>query len=70
MRTPSGSEISFDETNETVALRTKTGASVVLKETTGELTLEATSKITLKAAEISIEAVAAVTVKGATIALN
>jgi uncharacterized protein involved in type VI secretion and phage assembly len=70
VRTPSGSEISFDETSGTVALRTKKGASVVLKEATGELTLEATSKITLKAAQISIEASAAVTVKGASIALN
>ena len=44
--------------------------SELLPRPFAELTLEATSKITLKAAEISIEALAAVTVKGASIALN
>jgi uncharacterized protein involved in type VI secretion and phage assembly len=70
VRTPSGSEITFDETNGVVELKTKTGASLRLEESSGELTLEATSKITLKAAEISIEASASVTVKGSSIALN
>jgi uncharacterized protein involved in type VI secretion and phage assembly len=70
VRTPSGSEIRFDETKGVVELKTKKGASVRLEEKTGDLTLEATSKITLKAAEISIEATASVTVKGSSIALN
>jgi uncharacterized protein involved in type VI secretion and phage assembly len=70
VRTPSGSEITFDETDGVVELKTKSGASVRLEENTGELILEATSKITLKAAEISIEASASVTVKGSSIALN
>jgi uncharacterized protein involved in type VI secretion and phage assembly len=70
LRTPKGSEISFDETEEVVAVTTATGASVRLEEKTGALTLEATSKISLKAAEISIEASGSVTVKGASIALN
>ena len=51
-------------------LKTQSGASVELDEQSGELTLEATSKITLKAADISIEATGSVTVKGSTIALN
>jgi uncharacterized protein involved in type VI secretion and phage assembly len=70
VRTPSGSEITFDETNGTVELKTKTGASVLLAEQSGELTLEATSKITLKAAEISIEATSKVSVSAPSIALN
>lgn len=70
LRTPKGSELSFDETEEVVLLTTASGASVRLEEKTGQLTLEATSKISLKAAEISIEASGAVTVKGSSIALN
>lgn len=70
VRTPSGSEIAFDETNRTVEIRTDSGASVLLAEDSGELTLEATSKITLKAAEISIEATGKVSVSGSSIALN
>ena len=46
-------------------LKTNSGASVELDEQSGELTLEATSKITLKAADISIEATGSVTVQGA-----
>ena len=70
VRTPSGSEITFDETKGLVELKTKEGASVRLDEKKGELSLEATSKITLKAAEIVIEATSKVTVKGSSIALN
>jgi phage baseplate assembly protein V len=68
--TPSGSELSFDETNGTVTVKTSSGASVTLAESSGEITLEATSKITLKAAEIVIDASSKVTVKGGQIALN
>lgn len=70
LRTPKGSEISFDETEEIVVLTTASGASVRLDEKTGALTLKATSKISLEAAEISIEASGSVTVKGSNIALN
>jgi uncharacterized protein involved in type VI secretion and phage assembly len=68
--TPAGSELSFDELNGVVELRTPTGASVRLEEQSGSLTLEATSKISLKAAEISIEASGTVAVTGSQIALN
>lgn len=70
VRTPSGSEISFDEANGVVDLKTKEGASIRLEEKSGQLTIKAISKITLKAQDISIEADASVTVKGSTIALN
>jgi uncharacterized protein involved in type VI secretion and phage assembly len=70
LMTPSGSELSFDETNGVVLVRTPTGASIRLEEQSGEITLEATSKISLKAADISIEATGQVTVSGNTIALN
>lgn len=70
VRTPSESEITFDETRGVVEVKTKSGASVRLEENSGELTLEAISKITLKATEIAIEATGAVTVKGSSIALN
>ncbi|MGH2393418.1 MAG: hypothetical protein ACRDGH_07995 [Candidatus Limnocylindria bacterium] len=53
-----------------VELKTKSGASVLLEDQAGELTLEATSKITLKAPEIVIEGSSSVTVKGPRVALN
>jgi uncharacterized protein involved in type VI secretion and phage assembly len=70
LMTPSGSELSFDETNGVVLVRTATGASIRLEEQTGAITLEATSKISLKATDISIEATGQVTVSGQQIALN
>jgi uncharacterized protein involved in type VI secretion and phage assembly len=73
LRTPSGSEMSFDEKKGTVTLRTPKGASVVLAEQSGEVTVTGKSKITLSAPEIVIEATGGsgkVTVTGSKIALN
>lgn len=73
LRTPSGSELSFDESLETVTLKTSAGASVTLAEKSGEITLKGKSKITLSAPEVVIEGTGdngKVTVKGAKIALN
>jgi phage baseplate assembly protein V len=73
LRTPSGSELSFDEKQETVTVKTSSGASVVLAEKSGEVTVTGKSKITLSAPEIVIEATGGsgkVTVTGSKIALN
>jgi len=70
IRTPSGSELSFDERNGVIQVKTPSGASLRLEEKSGELTLQATSKISLKAPEVSIEGTRQVTVKGRKIALN
>ncbi len=70
LRTPKGSEIRVDEQNEVIEVKTSSGATVRLEEQSGSLTLEATSKITLKSADIEIQASGSVTVKGSTIALN
>ena len=73
LRTPSGSELSFDEKKGTVTVRTPNGASVVLAEKSGEVTVTGKSKITLSAPEIVIEATGGsgkVTVTGSQIALN
>jgi uncharacterized protein involved in type VI secretion and phage assembly len=69
-KTPSGSEIRFDETKKSVELKTKKGASVLLEEDKGDLTITCTNKLTLKAADIVIEATGNVTVTGSKIALN
>jgi uncharacterized protein involved in type VI secretion and phage assembly len=70
LRTPKGSELSFDEKNGTVSLKTKGGASIVLKEESGEITLTARSKISLNADEISIHGSKKVKVSGNEIDLN
>jgi uncharacterized protein involved in type VI secretion and phage assembly len=73
LRTPAGSELSFDETEGKITLKTPDGASVTLTEKSGEVTVRAKSKITLSAPDILIEATGAsgkVTVKGQGIALN
>jgi len=68
--TPSGSEISFDEKKKTISLNTKKGASVVLKEDSGEITLTATKKITLDADEVLINGKSGVKVTSKKIELN
>jgi uncharacterized protein involved in type VI secretion and phage assembly len=71
LRTPAGSELSFDETNGEITLKTPNGASMTLTENSGDVTVKATSKITLSAPDVLIEATAgSVTVKGSQIALN
>jgi phage baseplate assembly protein V len=73
LRTPSGAELTFDETKGEITLKTPKGASVTLAEKSGEITVKATSKITLSAPDVHIEATGAngkVTVKGQQIALN
>jgi phage baseplate assembly protein V len=68
--TPKGSELSFDEANGTIDLKTKSGATIRLDETAGSITLESQQKIELKAPQITIEASAKVTVSGAQVAIN
>jgi phage baseplate assembly protein V len=70
IRTPSGSELSFDEVNGEIAVRTKSGASLTLNEKSGELTVTAQNRITLRADQIRIEGTSEVTVKGSRITLN
>jgi uncharacterized protein involved in type VI secretion and phage assembly len=68
--TPAGSELSFDEKKETITVKTKGGASIVLKEKEGEITLTAKKKISLDAEEISIRGTKKVKVSGDEIDLN
>jgi uncharacterized protein involved in type VI secretion and phage assembly len=73
LRTPSGSELTFDETNGVITLKTPEGASITLAEKSGEITVQAKSKITLSAPEINIMApgpTGQVNVTGHQIALN
>jgi uncharacterized protein involved in type VI secretion and phage assembly len=70
LRTPKGSELSFDEKNGTISLQTKSGASVVLTEESGEITLKATKKITLDADSIEIKGTSSVKVSSKEIDLN
>jgi uncharacterized protein involved in type VI secretion and phage assembly len=70
LRTPAGSELAFDEKKETITVKTNGGASIVLKEKEGEITLTATKKISLEADEISIHGSTKVTVSGNQIDLN
>jgi uncharacterized protein involved in type VI secretion and phage assembly len=68
--TPSGSELSFDEKKKTISLKTKKGASVVLKEDSGEITLTATKTITLEADNVVIKGKKNVKVSSDKIELN
>jgi uncharacterized protein involved in type VI secretion and phage assembly len=70
LRTPAGSELSFDETNGTIDLKTPSGASIKLEENAGAITLESATKIDLKAPEITISGSSKVTINGATVAIN
>src|SRR5690606_1428062 len=70
LKTPSGAEIRVDETAETIEVRTKTGASLLLEEKNGAIAITATKKLVLKAAEIEITATELVKVSGKSIALN
>jgi len=70
LKTPSGAEIRVDETEQSVEIKTKAGASVLLEEKTGTVTVTAKSKLVLDAAEIEIKASGTVTVSGTSIALN
>jgi uncharacterized protein involved in type VI secretion and phage assembly len=70
LRTPAGSELSFDEQNGIVTLKTPAGATVKLAEKSGEITLTAKSKISLEAPEISINGSSSVAIKGNKIDLN
>jgi uncharacterized protein involved in type VI secretion and phage assembly len=70
IRTPSGSELSFDEAKGVITLRTSGGARITLDEKNGELTLKATKAIRLDAPNVSINGSEKVTVKGRAIALN
>lgn len=70
LKTPAGSELTFDEKNATITLKTPGGASIVLKEKDGEITLTAKKKISLDAEEISIHGSKNVKVRGDKIDLN
>lgn len=70
LRTPAGSELTFDETNGVITLKTPTGASVRLAEKSGEITIKAETSISLEAKKISIKGTEGVTVSGKTIDLN
>ncbi len=70
LRTPAGSELSFDEGKGTIDLKTPSGASVRLEEQAGSITLEAAQKIELKAPQITIDGTSKVTITGAQVAIN
>jgi uncharacterized protein involved in type VI secretion and phage assembly len=70
LRTPAGSELSFDEGEGTIELKTPGGASIRLDEQAGAITLESAQKIDLTAPEITIDASAKVTIRGALVAIN
>jgi uncharacterized protein involved in type VI secretion and phage assembly len=70
LRTPSGSELSFDEQKGVITLRTAGGATVTLDEKNGELTLTAKNAIRLDAPKVAINGSDQVTVTGKKIALN
>ncbi len=70
LRTPAGSELTFDETNGTIALKTPNGASIKLDENAGAITLESAQKIELNAPTITISGSSKVTIKGGSVAIN
>jgi uncharacterized protein involved in type VI secretion and phage assembly len=70
LRTPSGAELTFDETNGTIDVKTPNGASIRLDENAGSVTVEALGRIELKAPSISIEADADVAIKAPSVAID
>jgi uncharacterized protein involved in type VI secretion and phage assembly len=70
LRTPAGSELSFDEGEGIIDLKTPGGASIRLEEKAGAITLASAQKIELKAPQITIDASAKVTIRGAQVAIN
>jgi uncharacterized protein involved in type VI secretion and phage assembly len=70
LKTPAGSELKFDETNGTIDLTTKSGASLTLEENAGAITLKSAKKIELNAPEITISGSNKVTISGGSVAIN
>jgi uncharacterized protein involved in type VI secretion and phage assembly len=70
LRTPAGSELTFDETKGTIDLKTSGGASIKLEEKAGAITLRSAKKIELDAPEITITGSAKVTISGGSVAIN
>ena len=70
LRTPAGSELSFDEGKGVIDLKTPGGASIRLEEKSGAITLTAKQSITLEAPQIKLDASSKVTIKGAQVAIN
>jgi uncharacterized protein involved in type VI secretion and phage assembly len=70
LRTPAGSELSFDEGKGIIDLKTPAGASIRLDERGGAITLKSAQKIELDAPQITITASAKVTISGASVAIN
>jgi uncharacterized protein involved in type VI secretion and phage assembly len=68
--TPAGSELTIDETNRTIDLKTAGGASVRLEETSGTVKVEATTKVEITARSVAIHGSDDVTVTGGVIRLN
>lgn len=62
LRTPAGSELSFDEAKGVIDLKTPSGASIKLEEQIGA--------ITLKAKRITLDASGDVVIKGKHVAIN
>jgi uncharacterized protein involved in type VI secretion and phage assembly len=70
LRTPAGSELTFNETDGTIDLKTPGGASIRLEEQAGAITLKSAKKIDLDAPEITISGSKKVTINGAKVAIN
>lgn len=70
LKTPAGSELTFDETNKTIVVKTKTGASISLDENGGAVSVEAKTKLELTAPTITIRGSTEVNVTGGQIKLN
>lgn len=70
LRTPAGSELSFDEGEGVIELKTPNGATIRLDEDGGSITLTAQSEIKLEAPSISLQADDEITINGGKVAIN
>lgn len=70
LRTPAGSELSFDEGNGVIELKTPNGASIRLSEDDGAITLTAQKSIELEAPSISLKGSDEITINGGKVAIN
>jgi uncharacterized protein involved in type VI secretion and phage assembly len=70
LRTPAGSELTFDETKGTIDLKTKSGAKISLDENAGSARVETRTEIELTAPRITINGSTEVSITGGVIRLN